>query len=187
MKRIIVFLGLFFISGCLFRTYTVERERTNTEVTGNRGYLLGESKEPPKESRLGKTRKIKVFEFEFGKSRDDREGDESVVVDKPMSIYTESKGLADLISSDIDEEIALEEKEINLELDREFDLNENIEEARPEYLNYKVQKNDTLQKISKKFYGTTREWKMIYEINKDVIKNPDRVYPGKTIRIPLTR
>jgi nucleoid-associated protein YgaU len=49
---------------------------------------------------------------------------------------------------------------------------------------YTVQKNDTLQKISKKFYGTTKKWTKIYEANKDTLKGPDKIYPGKVITIP---
>jgi len=188
MKKIIVFLGLFFISGCLFRTYTVERERQNTDVSGNQGYLMGEAKGEPKKSRLGKTRTTKVFEFEFGRGKEDKNQTKpDSFLSETNSTYNESKESSNLVNSDIDQEIFSEEKEINLELDREFDLNEEIDDVRPEYLNYKIEKNDTLQKISKKFFGTTREWKMIYELNKDIIKNPNRVYPGKTIKIPLTR
>jgi len=49
---------------------------------------------------------------------------------------------------------------------------------------YTVSKNDTLQKISKKFYGTSKNWMKIYEANKDVLKGPDKVYPGQVLRIP---
>ncbi|MBI4707793.1 MAG: LysM peptidoglycan-binding domain-containing protein [Candidatus Omnitrophica bacterium] len=51
---------------------------------------------------------------------------------------------------------------------------------------YTVQKNDTLQKISKKFYGTTRKWTKIYEANKEFLKSPDRVRPGQVLNIPVT-
>lgn len=49
---------------------------------------------------------------------------------------------------------------------------------------YTVQKGDTLQKISQKFYGSTKNWHKIYEANKDVLKSPDKIRPGQTIRIP---
>ncbi|MCX7662077.1 MAG: LysM peptidoglycan-binding domain-containing protein, partial [Candidatus Omnitrophica bacterium] len=44
---------------------------------------------------------------------------------------------------------------------------------------------DTLQKISLKFYGTTKKWKRIFNANKDIIKSPDKIYPGQVINIPL--
>lgn len=49
---------------------------------------------------------------------------------------------------------------------------------------YTVQKGDTLQKISKKFYGTTQNWYKIYKANKGVLKNPDSLQPGQTLTIP---
>lgn len=49
---------------------------------------------------------------------------------------------------------------------------------------YTVAKGDTLSKIAKQFYGSAGQWKKIYEANKDVIKNPDLIYPGQTFRIP---
>ena len=47
-----------------------------------------------------------------------------------------------------------------------------------------MQKGDTLQKISKKFYGTTQNWYKIYKANKEVLKSPNRIQPGQTLRIP---
>ena len=51
-------------------------------------------------------------------------------------------------------------------------------------LEYKVEKDDTLQKIAKKFYGSYGQWTRIYDANKDVIKNPNFVKPGVTLKIP---
>ena len=50
---------------------------------------------------------------------------------------------------------------------------------------YKVQKEDTLQKISQAFYGTTKKWNKIYEANRDKLRGPDKIYPGQIINIPL--
>jgi len=49
---------------------------------------------------------------------------------------------------------------------------------------YTVVKGDSLSKIAKQFYGNAGDWKKIYEANKDLIKNPDLIYPGQTFRIP---
>ena len=49
---------------------------------------------------------------------------------------------------------------------------------------YTVQKGDTLQKIAKKFYGSSSKWYRIYKANKDVIKNADRIRPGLQLTIP---
>jgi nucleoid-associated protein YgaU len=49
---------------------------------------------------------------------------------------------------------------------------------------YTVLKDDTLQKISKKIFGTYAKWYKIYEANKDKIKNPNFVKPGTVLTIP---
>jgi nucleoid-associated protein YgaU len=50
---------------------------------------------------------------------------------------------------------------------------------------YVVEKNDTLWKISKKFYQDGRKWKKIKAANSDVLKGSDKVLPGMSLRIPL--
>ena len=49
---------------------------------------------------------------------------------------------------------------------------------------YTVVKDDTLQKIAKKVYGSYGKWTKIYDANKDKIKNPNFVKPGTVIMIP---
>ncbi len=50
---------------------------------------------------------------------------------------------------------------------------------------YVVQKNDTLWKISRKFYKDGTKWKKIQAENNVVLKGSDQVHPGITLRIPL--
>lgn len=57
--------------------------------------------------------------------------------------------------------------------------------ASSQFEEYTVQKGDTLQKISQKFYGTTKRWYKLYEANKDTLKAPDKIIPGRVIRIPV--
>ena len=49
---------------------------------------------------------------------------------------------------------------------------------------YMVQKDDTLQKISKKFYGSYGKWTRIYDANKDKIRDPNFLKTGVTLTIP---
>ena len=49
---------------------------------------------------------------------------------------------------------------------------------------YTVVKGDTLSKIAKHEYGDAAKWRMIYEANTDIIKNPDLIYPGQKLRLP---
>ena len=50
--------------------------------------------------------------------------------------------------------------------------------------NYTVVKGDSLSKIAKDQYGDANKWRKIYEANKDLIKDPDLIYPGQSFRIP---
>ncbi len=49
---------------------------------------------------------------------------------------------------------------------------------------YTVQKDDTLQKISKKLYGSYGKWTKIYDANKDKIKDPNFLKAGVVLTIP---
>ncbi len=52
---------------------------------------------------------------------------------------------------------------------------------------YTVQKDDTLQKISKKVFGTYSKWYKIYKANKDKIENPNILKPGTVLTIPVVK
>jgi nucleoid-associated protein YgaU len=50
---------------------------------------------------------------------------------------------------------------------------------------YVIQKGDSLSAIAKRYYGSAKDYPRIFEANREVIKNPDLIYPGQKIRIPL--
>jgi len=50
---------------------------------------------------------------------------------------------------------------------------------------YVIQRGDTLSAIAKKFLGNASAYPKIFEANREVIKDPDLIYPGQKIRIPL--
>lgn len=47
-----------------------------------------------------------------------------------------------------------------------------------------VVKGDTLSAISKKYYGDANKYNAIFEANKPMLSNPDKIYPGQKLRIP---
>lgn len=49
---------------------------------------------------------------------------------------------------------------------------------------YTVQKGDTLSKIAKEFYGSANKYQQIFDANKPMLKDPDKIYPGQVLRIP---
>lgn len=50
---------------------------------------------------------------------------------------------------------------------------------------YTVKDGDCLWKIAKKYYGKGAEYTRIYNANKDKIKNPNLIYTGQVLVIPL--
>lgn len=56
--------------------------------------------------------------------------------------------------------------------------------AKPAAKTYTVVAGDNLSKIAKHFYGDANKWKKIFEANRDIIKNPDLIKPGQTLKIP---
>ncbi len=63
---------------------------------------------------------------------------------------------------------------------------ENIEsEVKVSTKEYTIQKNDSLWKIAEKELGSGHRWKYLYELNKDKIKNPNKLKTGQKIIIPI--
>jgi LysM repeat protein len=158
MKSLWLLVSVVFLAGCFTaRTYTIEKPRVDTDIEGNQGYLSGTPKPEVKASRLGPNRKISILEIELEPSK--RQG------------------------------VIVETKDVEPQIVEEFEIVEPLvleeDAVEQEYEYYTVQGNDTLQKISYKFYGTTRRWKTLYNKNKDVLKSPNKVYPGVKLKIPV--
>ncbi len=49
---------------------------------------------------------------------------------------------------------------------------------------YTVVKGDTLSKIAAAHYGSANKYPLIFEANKPMLKDPDKIYPGQNLRIP---
>ena len=49
---------------------------------------------------------------------------------------------------------------------------------------YTVESGDSLSKIAQAQYGDAQKWQALFEANREVIKDPDLIYPGQQIRIP---
>ena len=156
----------FLISGCTVKTYPVIKDRVDQDLsTGNRGYLFGKPaviEEKPRAT----TRKVQIVEVEF----------------RPLQVEGGPKPSvpAQEISRAPEEIVAAKPEVVVAPITPAEQPSKAIVMKR-----YKVQKNDTLQKISKKFYGTTKRWKELYNVNREVLKGPDEIYPGQIIEIPI--
>jgi len=50
---------------------------------------------------------------------------------------------------------------------------------------YIIQQGDSLSAIAKKLLGNANDYPKIFEANREVIQDPDKIYAGQKIRIPL--
>lgn len=60
-----------------------------------------------------------------------------------------------------------------------------VEHKEPEAKFHTVVKGDTLGKIAKEHYGNAMKYPVIFEANKPMLKDPDLIYPGQVLRIPV--
>jgi nucleoid-associated protein YgaU len=49
---------------------------------------------------------------------------------------------------------------------------------------YTVKAGDSLSKIAKHELGDANAWKRIFEENRDVLDDPDKIFPGQTLKLP---
>ncbi|MGG5286927.1 peptidoglycan-binding protein LysM [Pseudomonas viridiflava] len=49
---------------------------------------------------------------------------------------------------------------------------------------YEVKKGDTLSAISKAMYGDANKYQKIFDANKPMLKDVNKIYPGQKLRIP---
>jgi nucleoid-associated protein YgaU len=59
-----------------------------------------------------------------------------------------------------------------------------VKEQAPAAQYHTVVKGDTLSAIAKKYYGDASKYPEIFEANKPMLKDPDKIYPGQSLRIP---
>ncbi len=195
---VLVLISIFLISagGCAKRIKieTVEKERVDQDISsGNKGFLKGTR--PPEEVVERKAnREIyqvtlelppyaewKSFRF---KPTVDKElyGNRGYVFGGPQVIKPVS---SDEKATNEQENIVLPEDQTAMEKKEETSIPEiKATEQSAAFTTYTVQSGDTLEKISKKVYGSSKQWKKIYNFNSDVLKNPNKIYPGQKIKIP---
>jgi len=154
----------FVLSGCVVRTYPLTKDRVDQDLTGNRGYIEGQV--PSGEEKERKTTRVtQVVEIELHSPLKFEKMPKPKVEQTPMVTSEEQvAGNKGYITSSISPTIAEQTME-----------------------KYTVQKNDTLQKISQRFYGTSKKWMRIYDVNKDTLKGPNSIRPGQVLNIPVEK
>lgn len=161
------------LTGCVVRTYQMTKDRSDQDLySGNRGYVGGQKTEEIPAEGVKKTRTIQAVEIELHspikfervpKKESIQKAQEGK--NKDNQLWGNRGFITESISPEVDESI-VKSSPVKME-------------------QYTVQKDDTLQKISQKFYGTTRKWSKIYEANKGILRGPDKIYSGQVINIPV--
>lgn len=59
-----------------------------------------------------------------------------------------------------------------------------VMESAPASQFYTVKAGDTLSKIAQQFYGDDAQYQKIFQANQPMLKDPDEIFPGQTLRIP---
>ncbi|WP_396602439.1 peptidoglycan-binding protein LysM [Algibacter sp. R77976] len=59
-----------------------------------------------------------------------------------------------------------------------------VEHEEPIAQFHTVASGDTLGKIAKTYYGNPMKYPVIFEANKPMLTDPDKIYPGQVLRIP---
>ncbi len=67
----------------------------------------------------------------------------------------------------------------------EVDDQMTVEHTEAEAQFHTVVIGDTLGKIAKDYYGNAMKYPLIFEANKPMLTDPDKIYPGQVLRIPF--
>lgn len=59
-----------------------------------------------------------------------------------------------------------------------------VEHTQPQSEFHTVVKGDTLSDIANTYYGNSIKYPLIYDANKPMLTDPDKIYPGQVLRIP---
>ena len=59
-----------------------------------------------------------------------------------------------------------------------------VETPTPQGKFYTVKSGDSLSKIAKEVYGDPMKYGVIFEANKPMLSDPDKIYPDQVLRIP---
>jgi nucleoid-associated protein YgaU len=151
---------------------------------------FGDEEEPPKAEEIKKeldshdlgTDKVEVV------VKDDRAVLKGVVADqatfeKAVVAVGNTLGISKVDADDL--KIVPPDSGLKLEA---TDMTELVKASVPanEPVFYTVKKGDNLSKIAEKQYGKGKasKYKLIFEANKPMLKDPDKIYPGQVLRIP---
>ena len=177
---------LIFLYGCSsskihLHSYIDTKKRVDQEISGNAGYIQGTPSPEALQKSPKQTRQVVVVEFD----KENKEEQEEQPQPKQIDTSSSSTLMEETQSS---EGVNTYRPKINIppieDITSQGNVTSNGSVSTTSFVEYRVEKDDTLQKISKKFYKAYNKWPRIYEANRDVLKSPDHIKPGIVIKIP---
>ena len=159
-QRLFGIVGVLLMAGCRTATRVKDVPRVDLQLEeGNRGYLVGR---PPEVSQLKTTRQIVETDIELPNFYKPRRIGNRANLENIATPETESNEPLQIVS------IAPEPTIAQL------------------HDTYVVQKGDSLWSIAAKpeVYGKASRWRQIFDANRDLLKSPDQLKHGMTLKIP---
>lgn len=129
---------------------------------------IGDEEEPPKQEDLKK----ELDSYKLGTDKVDVEvvGDKAILKGSVADQETLEKAVIAVGNT-----LGISKVETALKV-------EGTKEKAPVF--HTVVKDDNLWKIAEKHYGKGAKHTVIFEANKPMLKDPDKIYPGQVLRIP---
>ncbi len=63
-------------------------------------------------------------------------------------------------------------------------VNSGVASTAPVAKTYTVVSGDSLSRIAKHVYGDVNRWHDIFNANRDLLDNPDKIQPGQVLKLP---
>ena len=170
--------GVIALSGCGYKmhAYVARRERVDQGRPEAYNFDPAQPQKPPAPpAEPVKTREVIVVEMVKTDSNKAASGDSS----SPASSVSSDQSAQGDVHNESAASSLTPPTQDNLR-----NLALSLEQAQREGTTYTVQKDDTLQKIAKKFYGNYGQWTKIYEANRPQIKDPNFLKTGIILTIP---
>ncbi|MBP2283201.1 nucleoid-associated protein YgaU [Flavobacterium sp. CG_23.5] len=104
---------------------------------------------------------------------------------KNLKVYLQEEKVT--LKGEVDKQVDAEKIALavgNVEGVSEVDNQMEVAIKEPEAKYHTVVEGDWLSKIAKTYYGDANKFNVIFEANKPMLSDPDKIYPGQVLRIP---
>jgi nucleoid-associated protein YgaU len=109
---------------------------------------------------------------------------------KYKNIKVTVKGSTVLLEGEVDQQADLEKIGLAVGNVKGVDAVDNkmrVTVSEPASQYHTVVSGDSLSKIADKYYGDVQQYNVIFEANKPMLTDPDKIYPGQVLRIPAKK